>query len=63
MSLPHTREDIERMVEEGQNTRLLVERSFAKNIGVTPDSNGRPRLVMARYGKTQGRYSSDLSNR
>ena len=38
----NNREDLDRMVMEGQNSRMLVEENLARNIGLTPDSNGRP---------------------
>ncbi|XP_059097433.1 cadherin-86C-like isoform X1 [Tigriopus californicus] len=41
MSQPH-RHKIDRMVEQGQNSRSIVDENFAKNIGITPDSSGRP---------------------
>jgi hypothetical protein len=40
---PPPRQEIDKMVEEGKNSRNMVEENLAKNIGVTPDSQDRSR--------------------
>eukprot|EP00095_Tigriopus_kingsejongensis_P012458 maker-scaffold696_size110080-snap-gene-0.13 protein:Tk12458 transcript:maker-scaffold696_size110080-snap-gene-0.13-mRNA-1 annotation:"cad86_drome ame: full" len=52
MSYSH-REGIGRMIADGQNSRSMVDENFAKNIGVTPESSGRPGTVHLRAPYSQ----------